>query len=135
MVGFDWTIGDRWHSNRCSLRHPSDLTDYEWALVRPVVPTTEWMASRRTADLRQIVDGLLYVLSSDPQWSAIPKDLPPRTMLSDYLRRWAYDGTLVRVHRALYGSMEPHINSKKRNTDTSGAIMKYPRARGGSMDG
>src|SRR5258705_5274309 len=36
------------------------------------------------------------------QWRAIPKDLPPRSTLFDYLDLWSYDGTLDRIHHALY---------------------------------
>jgi transposase len=42
---------------------------------------------------------LAFVLS---QWRAIPKDLPPRSTLFDYLDLWSYDGTLDRIHHALY---------------------------------
>ena len=35
-------------------------------------------------------------------WSALPKDLPPRSTVNDYLRRWDDDGTLDRIHHALY---------------------------------
>jgi transposase len=35
-------------------------------------------------------------------WRAIPKDLPPRSTLFDYLDLWSYDGTLDRIHHALY---------------------------------
>src|SRR5260370_34569546 len=41
-------------------------------------------------------------LSTGCQWRAIPKDLPPRSTLFDYLDLWSYDGTLDRIHHALY---------------------------------
>jgi transposase len=41
-------------------------------------------------------------LSTGCQWRAIPKDLPPRSTLHDYLDRWDWDGTLERIHFALY---------------------------------
>src|SRR6267154_4938089 len=36
------------------------------------------------------------------QWRAIPKDLPPKSTVYDYFDLWTYDGTLVRIHHALY---------------------------------
>jgi len=42
------------------------------------------------------------VLSTDCQWRAIPKDLPPRSAVHDYFDLWAWDGTLDRIHHALY---------------------------------
>ncbi len=44
----------------------------------------------------------MYVLSSGCQWRAIPKDLPPHSTLHDYLDLWSWDGTLDRIHFALY---------------------------------
>jgi transposase len=44
----------------------------------------------------------MYVLSTGCQWAALPKDLPPRSTVNDYFRRWDWDGTLERVHHALY---------------------------------
>jgi transposase len=42
------------------------------------------------------------VLSTGCQWAALPRDLPPRSTVNDYFRRWDYDGTLHRLHHALY---------------------------------
>jgi transposase len=44
----------------------------------------------------------MYILSTGCQWAALPKDLPPRTTVNDYLHRWDDDGTLDRIHHALY---------------------------------
>ena len=52
--------------------------------------------------MREIVNGLLYVLSTGCQWRAIPKDLPPRSTVYDYFDLWDWDGTLDRIHEALY---------------------------------
>ena len=48
------------------------------------------------------MNGIICVLSTGCQWRAIPKDLPPRSTLFDYLDLWSYDGTLDRIHHALY---------------------------------
>ena len=48
------------------------------------------------------MNGIMYVLSTGCQWRAIPKDLPPRSTVHDYLDLWSYDGTLDRIHHALY---------------------------------
>jgi transposase len=44
----------------------------------------------------------MYVLSTGCQWRAIPKDLPPRSTIYEYFDLWTYDGTLERIHHALY---------------------------------
>ena len=44
----------------------------------------------------------MYILSTGCQWRALPKDLPPRSTVHDYLGLWNWDGTLDRIHDALY---------------------------------
>ena len=42
------------------------------------------------------------MLSTGCQWAALPKDLPARSTVNDYFRRWDWDGTLERIHHVLY---------------------------------
>jgi transposase len=70
--------------------------------VEPSIPPAKPGGNKRTVDIRQVVNGVMYVLSTGCQWRAIPKDLPPRSMVHDYLERWTWDGTLERLHHALY---------------------------------
>jgi transposase len=84
------------------LRYPSDLTDDEWALVARLIPPAKRGGNRRHVDERAIVDGLMYILSTGCQWRALPKDLPPRSTVHDYFDLWSWDGTLDRLHHALY---------------------------------
>ena len=44
--------------------------------------------------MREVVNGVMYVLSTGCQWRYIPKDLPPRSTVHDYFTRWNYDGTM-----------------------------------------
>jgi transposase len=44
----------------------------------------------------------MYILSTGCQWRYIPKDFPPRSTLHDYFTWWICDGTLNRIHHALY---------------------------------
>ncbi len=78
----------------------------EWALVAPLTPPARHGGAPRRVDEREIVNRLLYILSNilstGCQWWAIPKDLPPRSTLHDDLDRWHRDGTLERLHFALY---------------------------------
>ena len=43
-----------------------------------------------------------YILWTGCQWKALPKDLPPKSTVHDYLELWNWDGTLERIHHALY---------------------------------
>ena len=97
-----WTTNNRARYDRSFLRYPSDLTDDEWALVEPLIPPAKRGGDKRTVIMREVVNGLMYVLSTGCQWRAIPKDLPPKSTVYDYFDLWTYDGTLQRIHHALY---------------------------------
>jgi transposase len=97
-----WTTKNRPRYNRDRLRYPSDLTNEEWALVEPLIPPGKRGGGKRTVVMREVMNGLMYILSTGCQWRAIPKDLPPRSTLYDYFDLWSWDGTLERIHHALY---------------------------------
>jgi transposase len=97
-----WTTENRARYDRSKLRYPSDLTDAEWAHVSWLIPPARSGGNRRHRDERELVNGLMYVLSTGCQWRAVPKDLPPRSTLYDYFDLWSYDGTLHRIHETLY---------------------------------
>jgi transposase len=97
-----WTVENRARYDRSRLRYPSDLTDEEWALVSPQIPRAKRGGNKRSVDERAVMNGLMYVLSTGCQWRAIPKDLPPRSTVNHYFCRWQDDGTLDRLHHALY---------------------------------
>src|SRR5208282_3646959 len=97
-----WTNENRGRYDRSKLRYPSDLTEEEWVLVEPLIPPAKRGGNKRTANLREVVNGLMYVLSTGCQWRALPKDLPPRSTVYDYFDLWDWDGTLDRIHEALY---------------------------------
>src|SRR5882757_3371230 len=97
-----WTAKNRGRYDRSALRYPSDLTDDEWALVEPLIPPARRGGNKRHVDEREVMNGIMYILSTGCQWRAIPKDLPPRSTVHDYLDLWSYDGTLDRIHHALY---------------------------------
>jgi transposase len=97
-----WTTKTRARHNRDDLRYPSDLTDAEWSHVAGLIPPGKRGGGKRRVDLREVMNGIMYILSTGCQWRAIPKDLPPRSTLFDYLDLWSWDGTLERIHHALY---------------------------------
>ena len=98
-----WTQENRHRYDRSKLRYPSDLTDEEWSHVAPLIPPAKRGGAKRTVDVREeVVNGLMYILGTGCQWRAIPKDLPPRSTLHGYFELWEWDGTLARMHRALY---------------------------------
>jgi len=97
-----WTVENRARYERKGLRYPSDLTDAEWRLIAPLIPPAKRGGNKRTVVVREVVNGVMYILSTGCQWNSLPKDLPPKSTVNDYFRRWDWDGTLGRIHHALY---------------------------------
>jgi len=97
-----WSKENRIRYDRSGLRYPSDLTDAEWAHVEPLIPPAKRGGNRRHVAVREVVNSVMFVLSTGCQWGAIPKDLPPRSTVYDYFDLWGWDGTLERIHEALY---------------------------------
>ena len=79
-----------------------DVTDEEWEVLRPLIPPAKPGGRPRKVSERQIINGLLYILSTGCQWRQIPKDLPPRSTLFQYFQHFDWDGTLLRINHALF---------------------------------
>ena len=77
-------------------------TDAEWILIEPLIPAARRGGDKRTVDVRAVMNGAMYILSTGCQWRALPRDLPARSTVYDYMARWSQDGTLNKVHHALY---------------------------------
>jgi transposase len=105
-----WMTENRARYNRDKLRYPSDLTEAEWTHIEPLIPLAKRGGRKRSVNVREVLNGLMYVLSTGCQWRSIPKDLPPKSTVFHYFDLWNYDGTLERIHYALYvkcrGQME-----------------------------
>jgi transposase len=76
-----WTVKNRKRHERSHLRYPSDLTDEEWQHIAPLIPRAK-RGRKRTVNIPDVVNGVMYVLSTRCQWRYLPKDLPPRAQSS-----------------------------------------------------
>jgi len=126
-----WKPEHRGAADRRGLRYPSDLTDAEWALVEPLIPPAKRGGRKRSVNVREVLNGIFYVLSTGCQWKALPKDLPPRSTVYDYLDLWDWDGTLLRLHHALYVKTRERAG---RDASPTAAIIDAQSAKGASKD-
>ena len=97
-----WKPEHRLAARRVGQRYDSDLTDEEWALVKPMIPPPKPGGGKRTVNIREVLNGIFYVLWTGCQWKALPKDLPPKSTVHWYFMLWEWDGTLQGVHHLLY---------------------------------
>jgi transposase len=74
-----WTTENRHRYDRDRLRYPSDLTEAEWQLIEPLMPPAKRGGGKRRGVMREVVNGVMYVLSTGCQWRYVPQDLPPRS--------------------------------------------------------
>jgi transposase len=127
-----WTVENRERYNRDHLRYPSDLTDEEWGWIEPLIPPAKRGGNRRRVNIREVVNGIMYVLSTGCQWRYMPKDLPPRSTVHGYFDRWIYDGTLDRLHTVLY---EKCREQAERNPEPSACIIDSQSVKSGEKGG
>ncbi len=85
--------------------YDSDLTDDEWRLVQPLIEVAQrGPGPRRSVDLREVLNAVLYKQRTGCQWRMLPPDLPPRSTVSGYFQRWSKTGVLDQVYAALWQS-------------------------------
>ena len=72
--------------------YPSDVSDDEWALVVPYLTLLPEAAGQREHGLREVFNGLRYVLKTGAPWRWMPNDLPPWAAVYQQARRWMTAG-------------------------------------------
>jgi putative transposase len=59
--------------------YPSDLSDAEWLILKPLLPKPKGFGHPQEVDLREILNAIFYVQRTGCQWEMLPHDLPPYT--------------------------------------------------------
>ena len=72
--------------------YPSDVSDEEWALVAPYLALLREDAGQRRHPLREVFNGLRYVVKTGAPWRWMPHDLPPWEMVYQQTQRWLAAG-------------------------------------------
>jgi putative transposase len=81
--------------------YPSDLSDARWSIIAPLIPPA-WPGGRhRSVDMREIINGILYLNRTGCSWRQLPHDLPPWGTVHYYYRRFRLDGSWKRIHDKL----------------------------------
>ena len=120
--------------------YPSDLTNEQWEELAPLLPAAEPGGRPRSVDLREVINGILYVLRSGCAWRMVPHDLPPWGTVWWYFRQWRADGTWERIHETLRPKVRESegreltpsaaiIDSQSVKTTEKGGLVAMMRAR------
>ena len=81
--------------------YPSDLTDPQWNLIGRRIPPAKPGGRHRSVDMREVLNGILYLNRTGCSWRQLPHDLPPWGTVHYYYRRFRLDGTWEKIHDAL----------------------------------
>lgn len=83
--------------------YPSDLTDAQWHVIRPLLPKRKMAKAGRprTVEQRDLLDAIFYILRSGCPWRMLPHDFPPWGTVSSQFCRWRKTGLWQRIHDAL----------------------------------
>ena len=99
---------------------------------RTVIPPGKRGGDKRTVIKREVVNGLMNILSTGCQWRAIPKDLPLRSTLYDYFDLWSWDGTLDLMHHELYVKCREAVG---REASPTAAVIDSQSVKGAEKGG
>lgn len=100
--------------------YPSSLTDSDWTLLAPLLPTAKPGGRPRRVNLRAIVDAILYVLRGGIAWRLLPVDFPKWQTVYGYFWQWRVAGVWEQVHATLRGRVRQQAG---RNAQPSAAIL------------
>lgn len=81
--------------------YSTDLTDEQWQVIEPLIPPADPGGRHRSVDVREIINGILYLIRSGCSWRLLPHEFPPWGTVHYYDRRWRLDGTWPTIHDKL----------------------------------
>ena len=115
-----WTPTTRQQHSRPVTRYQTDLTDAEWHVIAPHLPKPCATGRRREWPMREIVNGIFYVMRAGCAWRLLPSDLPPWETIYRWFAAWRDEGRFERINRALVVADRERVG---RNASPSSAII------------
>jgi transposase len=114
--------------------YPSDVTDEQWALIEPHIPVYPGGRPRKT-NLRDVVNGIFYILRTGCQWRYLPKDFPPKSTVWRYFDEWRHNGTLDTIHDLLRKKVRTQEKPYSPRTTASVDSQSVDTTSGGEQRG
>ena len=96
-----WTASARSQYVRSAPRYASDVTDAEFALIEPLLPSSKRGGRPRTTALREVLNAILYLLRTGCPWSMLPREFPPKSTVYGYFRRFGQEGVWHQIWMVL----------------------------------
>jgi transposase len=121
QLGFAmWTPTTRRQHSRTVTRYQTDLTDAEWRVIAPHLPKPYATGRPREWPMREIVNGIFYVMRAGCAWRLLPNDLPPWGTIYRWFAAWRDDGRFERINHALVMADRERVG---RDASPSAAII------------
>ena len=115
-----WTPTTREQHSRKALRYQTDLTDAEWVVIEPHLPPAHGTGRPRSWPMREIVNGIIYVMRAGCPWRLLPSDLPPWGTIYRWFAKFRDDGLLEKINHSLVMADRERVG---REASPSGAII------------
>lgn len=96
--------------------YPSDVTDTQWEIIQPLIPSAKTGGRDRTVDPREVLNAIFYVLKAGCDWRMLPHDLPKWKTVYYYFSTWKKDGTWKKIHDKLRDKVRLKAGKKKQPT-------------------
>jgi putative transposase len=96
--------------------YPTDVTDSQWNLSKELIPPAKPGGRRRTLDMRQVFNAILYVVVGGIKWRMLPREYPKWQSVYHYFRQWRDNGTWQRLHDTLRARMRQQAGRHKHPT-------------------
>ena len=112
--------------------YPSDLSDTEWALLKPLLESSERRGRPPKWPARRVADAVFYLLRSGCAWRMLPREYPPWQTVYYHFGKWRLDGRLRQAHDRLREAVR---EAEGRDRDPSGAVIDSQAVKGTGVGG
>jgi putative transposase len=132
-----WTPTTRQQHNRPVTRYQTDLTDAEWRVIAPHLPKPCAMGRPREWPMREIVNGIFYVMRAGCPWRLLPSDFPPWSTIYRWFAKFRDEGRFEKINHALIMLDRERIGREACPTAAiidSQSVTAWPAGLGGFDD-
>lgn len=112
--------------------YPTDLSDAEWDLLKPLIPSQQRRGRKLVYERREIVNAVFYVSRNGCLWRGLPHDFPPYRTVSSYYHSWRRAGIWQAIHDELRTQLRV---ASGRLVTPSAAVLDSQSVKMGSQPG